>query len=211
MRPLIALALLTSLAVPGSISLSAAVLPSAQREGGTRLLRTPSISATHVAFAYANNIWIVDRKGGDARRLTSFQGQSSNPKISPDGTMVAFSADYAGNTDVYTVPVSGGEPTRLTWHPGADTVQGWTPDGARILFVSGRQTSAPNATARFWTVPAKGGIAEPMALPRGYQGKISPDGRRIAYRMNSSWDEERRNYRGGQAVHALHHGPPTAR
>ncbi len=198
MRPLIALALLTSLAVPGSISLSAAVLPSAQREGGTRLLRTPSISATHVAFAYANNIWIVDRKGGDARRLTSFQGQSSNPKISPDGTMVAFSADYAGNTDVYTVPVSGGEPTRLTWHPGADTVQGWTPDGARILFVSGRQTSAPNATARFWTVPAKGGIAEPMALPRGYQGKISPDGRRIAYRMNSSWDEERRNYRGGQ-------------
>ncbi len=198
MRPLIALALLTSLAVPGSVSLSAAALQSAQREGGTRLLRTPSISATHVAFAYANNIWIVERKGGDARRLTSFQGQSSNPKISPDGTMVAFSADYAGNTDVYTVPVGGGEPTRLTWHPGADTVQGWTPDGAKIMFVSGRQTSAPNATARFWTVPAKGGIAEPMALPRGYQGKISPDGRRIAYRMNSSWDEERRNYRGGQ-------------
>ena len=108
LRLLCVLALLTSLAVPGSISLSAAVLPSAQREGGTRLLRTPSISATHVAFAYANNIWIVDRKGGDARRLTSFQGQSSNPKISPDGTMVAFSADYAGNTDVYTVPVSGG-------------------------------------------------------------------------------------------------------
>ena len=37
-----------------------------------------------------------------------------------------------------------------------------------------------------------------MALPRGYQGKISPDGTRIAYRMNNSWDEERRNYRGGQ-------------
>ena len=37
-----------------------------------------------------------------------------------------------------------------------------------------------------------------MPLPRGYQGKISPDGRRIAYRMNTSWDEERRNYRGGQ-------------
>ena len=66
------------------------------------------------------------------------------------------------------------------------------------MFASGRQSSAPNATPRFWTVPAKGGIAEPMPLPRGYQGKISPDGRRIAYRMNTSWDEERRNYRGGQ-------------
>ncbi|HEX8030237.1 MAG TPA: PDZ domain-containing protein [Vicinamibacterales bacterium] len=202
MRPLIALTLLASLGVPGSVNLAANDTPparrSAEREGGTRLLRTPSISATHVAFAYANNIWIVDRKGGDARRLTSFQGQSSNPKISPDGTTVAFSADYAGNTDVYTVAVSGGEPVRLTWHPGADNVQGWTPDGTKIMFASSRQSSAPNATPRFWTVPAKGGIAEPMPLPRGYQGKISPDGRRIAYRMNTSWDEERRNYRGGQ-------------
>ena len=37
-----------------------------------------------------------------------------------------------------------------------------------------------------------------MALPRAYQGRISPDGTRVAYRLNNSWDEERRNYRGGQ-------------
>ena len=49
--------------------------------GGTRLLRTPTVSATHIAFAYANNIWIVERAGGDARRLTSFQGQTSNPQV----------------------------------------------------------------------------------------------------------------------------------
>jgi len=35
-------------------------------------------------------------------------------------------------------------------------------------------------------------------MPRAFQGKLSPDGKRIAYRMPSSWDEERRNYRGGQ-------------
>jgi tricorn protease len=191
MNRLIAFTLLTLGIVSGSVGLRANGTP-------TRLLRTPSISATHVAFAYGSNIWIVERKGGDARRLSSFQGQSTNPKISPDGALVAFSADYAGNTDVYVVPVSGGEPVRLTWHPGADTVQGWTPDGTKVMFTSGRQSSAPGAAPRFWTVPAKGGIAEPMPLPRGYQGKISPDGRRIAYRMNNSWDEERRNYRGGQ-------------
>ena len=164
----------------------------------TRMLRSPAVSATHVAFGYANNIWVVERAGGHARRLTSFQGQTTNPKFSPDGATIAFSGDYGGNVDVYTVPVDGGEPTRLTWHPGADQVQGWTHDGTRVLLASGRATAAPNATPRFWTVPAKGGIEEPLALPRGYQGKISPDGRRIAYRMNSSWDEERRNYRGGQ-------------
>jgi tricorn protease len=191
MKRLIPFALFALCVVPGAVELAANGSP-------TRMLRSPSISAANVAFVYANNIWVTERAGGNARRLTSFQGQTINPKFSPDGTTIAFSADYGGNVDVYTVPVEGGEPKRLTWHPGADTVQGWTADGSAVMFVSGRATSAPNATARFWTVPAKGGVEAPMALPRGYQGKIAPDGRRIAYRMNSSWDEERRNYRGGQ-------------
>lgn len=164
----------------------------------TRLLRTPTVSATHIAFAYANNIWVVERAGGTARRLTSFQGVTVNPKFSPDGKTIAFTASYAGNSDVYTVPVEGGQPTRLTWHPGGDVVQGWTPDGKNVVFASGRASDAPSASQRFWAVPATGGVEEPMPMPRAYQGKISPDGKRVAYRMPSSWDEERRNYRGGQ-------------
>ena len=164
----------------------------------TRLLRTPTVSATHIAFAYANNIWIVERAGGQARRLTSFQGQTLNPHFSPDGKWIAFSGDYAGNMDIYVVPAEGGEPRRLTWHPGADAVQGWTPDGKAVLFASARATWTPSGAPRFWTVPAQGGIEEPLPLPRAYQGKISPDGSRVAYRMNNSWDDERRNYRGGQ-------------
>jgi tricorn protease len=92
----------------------------------------------------------------------------------------------------------GGEPRRLTWHPGADTVQGWTPDGNSVLFTSGRATWALGGAPRFWTVPAEGGVEEPLPLPRAFQGKLSPDGTRVAYRMNTSWDEERRNYKGGQ-------------
>jgi len=34
----------------------------------TRLLRTPTVSASQIAFAYANNIWTVPRGGGSARR-----------------------------------------------------------------------------------------------------------------------------------------------
>ncbi len=175
-----------------------ALAASAQTPVSTRLLRTPSISAQHIAFAYANNIWVVQRAGGAARRLTSFQGQAQNPKLSPDGTVIAFSAEYAGNTDVYTVPVDGGQPVRLTWHPGADVVQGWTPDGRTIVFASSRATWAASAVPRFWTVPLTGGVETAMPMPRANQGKISPDGGRVAYRMASSWDDERRNYRGGQ-------------
>lgn len=170
----------------------------AQAPPVTRLLRTPSVSAQHIAFAYANNIWVVERAGGAARRLTSFQGQTQNPKLSPDGRTIAFSAEYAGNTDVYTVPVEGGQPTRLTWHPGADLVQGWTPDGRAVLFASSRASWAPSGVPRFWTIPVGGGVESPLPIPRANQGKISADGGRVAYRMPSSWDEERRNYRGGQ-------------
>jgi tricorn protease len=164
----------------------------------TRLLRTPTVSTTQIGFAYANNIWVVPRAGGSAKRLTSFQGQTANPHFSPDGRWIAFSGEYAGNFDVYIVSAEGGEPKRLTWHPGADIVEGWTPDGKSILFSSTRGSWAPSGAPRFYTVPAEGGIEEPMALPRAYQGKISADGTHIAYRMNNSWDEERRNYRGGQ-------------
>ena len=165
---------------------------------GTRMLRSPSVSADRLAFAYAQNIWVVPRAGGDAKRLTSGQGQASNPRFSPDGRWIAFSSEYAGNLDVWVVSADGGEPRRLTWHPAADQVQGWTPDGKSIVFASGRATAAPTAAPRFWTVPFAGGPETPMVLPRAYQGRISPDGRRVAYRMNNSWDEERRNYRGGQ-------------
>jgi len=166
--------------------------------GGTRLLRTPTVSATQIGFAYAQNIWTVPRAGGMARRITSFQGQTSSPHFSPDGKWIAFSGEYAGNLDVYVVPAEGGEPKRLTWHPGGDTVQGWTADGRAIMFSTTRATWSPSGAPRFWTVPVAGGVEVPMALPRGYQGKISADGSHIAYRMNNSWDEERRNYRGGQ-------------
>src|SRR3954466_10829865 len=125
--------------------------------GQSRLLRTPTVSSSQIAFAYANNIWTVPRSGGSARRLTSFQGQTSNPHFSPDGKWIAFSGEYAGNNDVYVIPAAGGEPKRLTWRPGSDLVQGWTPDGKSVLFSSSRATWAPSGTPRFWTVAVEGG------------------------------------------------------
>src|SRR5262245_47272538 len=36
----------------------------AAEAGGTKMLRSPTVSATQIAFAYAQNIWVVDRAGG---------------------------------------------------------------------------------------------------------------------------------------------------
>ena len=104
---------------------------------GTRLLRQPTISKDQIAFIYADDIWIVQKNGGAARRLTSHEGSESVPHFSPDGKWIAFSAQYSGNVDAYVIPTEGGEPKRLTWHPGEDLVQGWSPDGKSVLFRSG--------------------------------------------------------------------------
>ena len=163
----------------------------------TRLLRQPTISETHIAFAYANDIWIVGRTGGDARRLTTFQGQEADPHFSPDGRMLTFTAQYEGNTDVYAVPIEGGAPRRLTWHPIPDFAIGWTPDGAGVVFRSAR-TNAPVPYGNFWTVPLKGGLPEELPIPRGFTGAYSPDGARFAYQHIALIDAEWRGYRGGQ-------------
>ena len=99
------------------------------------LANTPTLSRTHIAFVYAGDLWTVPRGGGDAVRLTTGVGVETRPLFSPDGTTLAFTAEYDGNLDVYTVPATGGVPRRLTYHPGTDIVTGWTPDGAKVLFV----------------------------------------------------------------------------
>jgi len=105
----------------------------------TRLLSQPALSAQHVAFVYAGNLWVADLDGRNVRQLTSDTEAISNPVFSPDGSVIAFSAQYEGNTDVYLIPVTGGRPRRLTWHPAADFVRGFTPDGKAVLFSSARQ------------------------------------------------------------------------
>ncbi|MBK8877371.1 MAG: PD40 domain-containing protein [Haliscomenobacter sp.] len=168
------------------------------RSQETRLLRQPSISATHVAFVYAGDIWVANRDGSNARRLTTFQGNESVPHLSPDGSKVAFTAEYDGNQDVYVVPVGGGEPKRLTFHPLPDGVKAWTNDSKYVVFASGR-INAPNPDPdRFWKVPVDGGLEEPLPIPRIWEGKFSPNGKQIAYQMIMPWENEWRNYRGGQ-------------
>lgn len=164
----------------------------------TRVLRNPDISGDKVAFVYAQDIWVASCRGGDARRLTTFPGRESDPCFSPDGKWIAFSGEYDGNRDVYLIPAEGGEPRRLTWHPGMDMARGWTPAGDKVVFASNRD-AAPNAgIVKFWTIGIHDAMPVPLPIPRISEGKFSPDGKRMAYRMVLPWETEWRNYRGGQ-------------
>ncbi|HOF91133.1 MAG: PDZ domain-containing protein [Tenuifilaceae bacterium] len=162
----------------------------------TRMLSQPAIGANHIAFIYAEDLWVANIDGTQPRRLTVDRGVESNPVFSPDGRLIAFSAEYDGNVDVYVVPVEGGIPTRLTWHPGADYVRGFTPDGKSILFISQRSTHT-GSHFQLFTVPITGGFPNQLEIPSAFHASYSPKGDYIAYTPLFDAFNQWKNYRGG--------------
>lgn len=163
-----------------------------------RMLRQPDVSDTHIVFSYADDIWVVPKEGGLASRLTSAKGPESFPRFSPDGSLIAFNANYDGNEDIYVVPTFGGIPERITHHPMTERVLGWFPDGENILFASSMKSGRQRFN-QFFKISAEGGMFEKLPVPYGEFGAISPDGSRIAYTPISRSFRTWKRYRGGMA------------
>ena len=172
---------------------SAAALPNTS---DTRMLSEPAVSARHLAFMYAGDLWLANLDGSAPRRLTSDLGEKSNPVFSPDGKLVAYTAQLDGNADVYVLPVEGGVPRRLTYHPGPDIAQGFAPDGKAVLFTSPR-AAFNNRYRKLFTVPVGGGVETELEIPNAARAAYSPDGRRVAYNPFSPAFTQWKRYRGG--------------
>ena len=168
-----------------AVSLLLASAPFSFGQSKTLLLQKQTVSQRQIVFTFGGDLWIVAREGGMASRLTTGTGIETDPVFSPDGTMVAFTGQYDGNTDVYVVPASGGVPRRLTYHPDPDFVVGWTPDGKQILFGSSRLSTNP--VPRLFTIPVDGVFPTMLPLRMGVDASYSPDGRRLAYVPTIQW------------------------
>ena len=191
--------------------LSAALqLTAAPAADEARLLRFPAVGGGKIVFCYAGNLYSVDIDGGRAVKLTSDVGYECFPKVSPDGKTVAFTAQYDGNTEVYTIPITGGEPRRMTYSALVsrdqvgermgpnNIVMGWTPDGKQIVYRS-KQWCFSGLRGQLCKVDAEGGLPELIPTTEGGFCSYSPDGKQLA--MNRMFREFRtwKYYRGGQA------------
>ncbi|UCC41569.1 MAG: PD40 domain-containing protein [Candidatus Aminicenantes bacterium] len=163
-----------------------------------RMLRYPDVSATHICFVYAGDIWVVEKGGGTALRLSSPRGEESFPRFSPDGSKIAFSGNYDGNTDIYLIPFMGGELQRLTHHGMSDRIIDWYPDGKAVLFVSG-MASGRQRYSQFYRIAKEGGLPDKLPIPYGEFGAVSPDGKTLAYMPISRDFRTWKRYRGGMA------------
>jgi len=176
----------------------------------TRLLRFPATNGKQVVFSYADQLYTVGLDGGLARRLTNGPGYAVFPRFSPDGTQLAFTAQYDGNTEVYLMPADGGTPKRLTYTATLDRddlgdrmgpnniVMAWKNTSAEVLFRS-RMRSFNAFNGQLYAVGTDGDLPKQLPVPRGGFMSFSPDDTKMAY--NRVFREFRtwKDYRGGMA------------
>lgn len=174
-----------------------------------RLLRFPAIHENQVAFSYAGDLYTVAKTGGIARKLTSHEGYEMFARFSPDGSHIAFTGQYDGNTEVFLMPATGGVPKRLTYtatlgrddisdRMGPNNIVMTWKDDQTIVYRS-RKKTFNDFKGQLFTVNINGGLSEELPLPDGGFCSFSPDGKRMAY--NRVFREFRtwKYYRGGMA------------
>jgi Tol biopolymer transport system component/DNA-binding winged helix-turn-helix (wHTH) protein len=113
---------------------------------------------------------------GKLTRLTNDPGLSDTSAISPDGKLVAYSADNGMDSgqNLYVKQVAGGPPIRLTFDGLGNTTPDFSPDGSHIVFRSERSGGG------VYEIPAFGGEARLLAK-NGLSPRYSPDGSQVAF------------------------------
>lgn len=167
----------------------------------------PDIDGDRVVYTAEGDLWLGDTKSLRARRLTTDPGDESYARFSPDGRTIAFTASYDGAPNVYVMPVEGGEPKRLTYEAAAAQVMGWTPDGTSVLYRSGSR-SPVGGQLMLYTVPVKGGLSRPLAIPRGELGDLGPNNLLAYVPASNEWQAWFR-YRAGAADQIWTFDPTT--
>lgn len=176
----------------------------------TRFLRFPASDGQSIVFSYAGQLYTAASEGGTARRLTDSPGYAIFPRFSADGTQLAFTAQYDGNTEVYVMPSGGGTPKRLTTSATLDRddladrmgpnniVFGWRNTTAEVVYRSRARSFNP-FIGQLNTVGLDGDLPRQLPVPRGGFVSFSPDDTKIAY--NRIFREFRtwKQYRGGMA------------
>jgi len=159
--------------------------------------RFATVNGSDVVFVSEDDLWLTTTSGGIARRLTAGVSECSFPRLSPDGSMVAFIAREEGHPEIYVMPAEGGLARRLTFL-GSDIcyVVGWHTDSKSIIFVSDSKAPFFRHNEVF-EVSIDGGM--PTAWNLGHAVSIAFDGKTTVIGRNNNDPARWKRYRGGTA------------
>ena len=140
------------------------------------------------------DIWIFDLARGIPTRFTSDPADEYAPVWSPDGSQIVFGSRRKGHFDLYQKASSGAGPEQDALADNRDKwPMSWSPDGRTLLYSTGTLSSV-GARPHLWGLPLVG-ERKPFPVvdnPRftEYPGRLSPDGRWVAYTSDESGTNE---------------------
>ncbi|MFP3963246.1 PDZ domain-containing protein [Actinomadura fulvescens] len=159
-------------------------------------MRFPDVRDDLVVFVADDDLWLVPTEGGRAWRLTAGVAEVGFPRISPDGTQVAFVGEGEGPKEVYLLALDGGSARRITYQGANCTVSAWDAEG-RIVYAS--DVGQPFAGQR-WLHRVGTGGGLPERLPFGPASSVSyGPGGGVVIGRNTADPARWKRYRGGTA------------
>ena len=131
------------------------------------------------------NIWVLDLQRDTASRVTFDSGDDFSPAWSPDGTRIAFTSDRRGERGLYVKNASGtGEEKLLFSSTVPKNVEDWSRDGRWIVFSESRRGSGADLVLLNLESLKTQDFLRTRFIED--QGRLSPDGKWMAYRSNES-------------------------
>ncbi len=158
--------------------------------------RHPTISGDTIVFVSEDDLWSVDAVGGVARRLTANPGSVTFPRLSPDGSQVAFTSKDEGQLDIFVMNTAGGSARRITFWGATTHCVGWSPDGSSIIVSSDWQQPFAGSM-HLHTVPLDGSPS--VAWNVGPARAVAQRGSGTVLGRNSLDPARWKRYRGGRA------------
>ncbi len=144
-----------------------------------------------------NDIWVFDVARGIKTRLTFGPVSNTFPVWSPDGKWIVYTSDRNGHANLIRKPSDGsGAEETLRIDDQVDVASDWSRDGKYLIYSHGLSPGE----AGLWAMPLEGDRKPWQILPRGIAGRLSPDGRWLAYMTFESGGPEVYvvPFRGGQ-------------
>lgn len=167
--------------------------PIAMRIGTAANTYAFSVSNTGTLLYQTNNqsslseLGFVDRTGEKIKTISQL-GRYFDVDLSPDGSMVAYSAveEGANAMDIWVYDLRRNVPTRLTFDPASDTKPVWSPDSKKVYFTSNRE-------GRFFAIYRKdaNGLGDAELVYASDSSNAVPndftrDGTRLLFREDNS-------------------------
>ncbi|HEY8879375.1 MAG TPA: S41 family peptidase [Roseateles sp.] len=173
-------------------AIAAALCATSAWAGSNGFYRQPAIHGDLIYLVAEGDLWRVGTLGGEAQRLTTHNGQESQPAVSPDGRWLAFTGQYDGGSELYLMPAAGGVPKRLTWEGGGMRVWGFTAAG-EILYTG--LDSRPGS--QLFAIDVKTGQRRQLPVGQASDAALSADGRTLYFTRGGLRGDNARQYRGG--------------